>query len=236
MLNSIVESMFKDVKPMNNPTVTVSVEMVPGQLVTELAKVTVEEIDRISSSSGQVSMRQIEVEDVLKAFKTLIYLRVNTVNHVNSETFNKYRNVCRHFAVPVLVYQLLIPIGIAYDRDYSIEFVPEAKIAGDDLLAPQEMMALSDAFRRLENYGFKVVYGIPKDENGELQFMAMSHVSDAVMSYRTKDHPVYGFLASFFTQQKLNEVTGSMCRILYGYESDYKWYIRRLFNSINAGT
>jgi len=235
MLNSIVESMFKDVKPMNNPTVTVKVEMEPGELITELAKVTVDEIDRIASSSGQASMLEIDIQDVLKAFKTLIWMRVNTVNHVHSSSFTGYRNVCKHFAVPVLMYQLLIPMGLAYDKDYSIEFVPTTSIAGDDLLAPQEMMALSDAFRRLENYGFKVVYGIPEREEGELQFMAMSHVKDEVVSYRTKDHPVYAFLAAFFTQQTLNEVTGSMCRILYGYATDYKYYIRRLYSSIDAG-
>jgi hypothetical protein len=235
MLNSIVESMFKDVKPMNNPTVTVRVEMEPSGLMTSLAEGVVSEIERIASSSGQVSTLSIEVEDVLKAFKTLVFLRVNSVNHVGGKTMDSYRSVKKHFAVPVLVYQLLIPMGIAYDKDYSIEFVPETKIAGEDLLAPQEMMALSDAFRRLENYGFKVVYGIPESEEGELQFMAMAHVGEEVLSYRTKDHPVYAFLASFFRQQTLNEVTGMMCRILYGYESDYRFYINRLLSSINGG-
>jgi hypothetical protein len=235
MLNKLVESMFTDLKPMNNPTITVCVEMEPSELMEALARETHSEIQRIASYSGQESMLEIEVEDVLKAFKTLVYLRVNTVNNVNSDTVRSYRGVKKHFAVPVLMYQLLIPIGVAYDRDYSIEFVPETKIAGEDLLAPQEMMALSDVFRRLENHGFKVVYGIPVSEEGELQFMAMSHVKDAVLSYRTKDHPVYAFLASFFKQQQLNEITGSMCRVLYGYDSDFRYYIARLFTSINAG-
>jgi hypothetical protein len=235
MLNSIVESMFKDVKPMNNPTVTVRVEMEPSGLMTSLAEGIHSEIQRIASASGQVSTLSVEVDDVLKALKTLVYLRVNAVNNVHGKIADSYLSVRKHFAVPVLMYQLLIPMGIAYDKDYSIEFIPETKIAGEDLLAPQEMMALSDVFRRLENYGFKVVYGIPQTEEGELEFMAMSHVAEEVMSYRTKDHPVYAFLAAFFRQQKLNEVTGMMCRILYGYESDYRWYINRLLSSINGG-
>lgn len=235
MLNSIVESMFKDNKPMNNPTVKVSVEMEPGDLLSDLARVTHSEVQRIASYSGQESMLSVDSEDILKMFKTLVYLRVNTVNHAEDRTFNAYRRVKKHVAVPVLMYQLLIPIGVAYDKDYSIEFSPVTKIAGEDLLAPQELEAISDVFRRLENYGFKVVYGIPISEEGELQFMAMAHVTDEVLSYRTKDHPVYAFLASFFKQQRLNEVTGTMCRILYGYESDYRYYIARLMNSINAG-
>lgn len=235
MLNSIVESMFEDVKPMNNPTITVSVEMEPGALMEELASATLQEIQRIASSSGQVSMLDVDEEDVLKAFKTLVYLRVNTVNHTASKVMQSYKQAVKHFAVPVLMYQLLIPIGRCYDRDYSIEFVPVTKIAGEDLLAPQELMALSDVFRRLENYGFKVVYGIPQSEEGELQFMAMAHVHEEIVSYRTKDHPVYAFLAAFFRQQQFNEVTGAMCRILYGYESDFRWYIRRLMSSINGG-
>jgi hypothetical protein len=227
--------MFKDVKPLNNPSVTVSVEMKPSSMMETLAMETVAEIQRIASSSGQASMLEVDVEDVLKAFKTLVYLRVNAVTHTVNKTIGAYASVRKHFAVPVLMYQLLIPMGVAYDKDYSIEFVPETKLAGEDLLAPQEMMALSDVFRRLENYGFKVVYGIPVSEEGELQFMAMSHVKDAILSYRRKDHPVYAFLASFFKQQELNEVTGSMCRVLYGYDRDFRYYISRLINSINAG-
>lgn len=235
MLNKVVESMFSDLKPMNNPTITVSVEMEPSGMMDYLAKEAYREVLRIASSTGMESMLEVEEADVLKAFKTLVFLRVNTVNGTSSKTMTDYRSVVKHFAVPVLMYQLLIPIGRAYDKDYSIEFIPEAKIAGEDLLAPQEMMALSDCFRRLENYGFKVVYGIPTSEEGELQFMAMSHVRDEVLSYRTKDHPVYAFLASFFRQQSLNEITGSMCRVLYGYERDFAYYVGRLFSSIDGG-
>lgn len=235
MLNNLVMSMFEDKKPLNEPTITVKVEMEPGELMYSLAEETVQEVWRIASYSGQDSMLEVEVADVLKAFKTLVFLRVHSVNRTSSEILQRYRGVMRHFAVPVLMYQLLIPIGKAYDKDFSIEFVPETKIAGEDLLAPQEMMALSDVFRRLENHGFKVVYGIPVTPEGELQFMAMSHVTDAVLSYRSKDHPVYAFLAAFFRQETLNVVTGSMCRVLYGYDSDYRYYIARLFTSINAG-
>lgn len=235
MISNKLLSMFNDRKPMNEPTITVKVEMEPSNMLNTLASEIHAEIQRIAAFSGQESLLDLEVIDVLKALRTLVYMRVQSVNRTNSEILREYKNVLRHFAVPVLFYQLLIPIGIAYDKDFSIEFVPVASIAGEDLLAPQELMAISDVFRRLENHGFKVVYGIPESDEGELQFMAMSHVSDMVLSYRTKDHPVYAFLASFFRQQQLNEVTGSMCRILYGYESDYRYYIARLINSIDGG-
>lgn len=235
MINSLVESMFKDVKPMNEPTITVQVEMAPSSMMRSLAEETVKEVNRIASSSRQESTLEIETADVLKAFATLVHLRVLAVTAPESKVYRSYRAAVKHFAVPVLMYQLLIPIGVAYDKDYSIEFVPTTSIPGEDLLSPQEMMALSDVFRRLENYGFKVVYGIPQTDEGELQFMAMSHVADSILSYRTKDHPVYSFLASFFRQQALNEVTGAMCRILYGYESDYRYYIARLYSSIDVG-
>lgn len=232
MINSKVMSMFKDNKPMNTATITVEVSMESGALMSALAEETVRELERISGSTGILSGDLPTQEDVLKAFKTLVHLRVNGTR---SQGLSGYVEVVRHFAVPVLLYQLLIPIGRAYDADYSIEFIPVSRIAGEDLLAPQEMMAISDVFRRLENLGFKVVYGIPKDPEGELQFMAMSHVEEKILSYRTADHPVYAFLASFFRQEKLNETTGTMCRILYGYESDFKYYIGRLYSSIDGG-
>lgn len=235
MLNNKLVSMFEDIKPLKEPTITVVVEMEPSDMLSSLAEETLAEVRRIASYSGQVSMLELEIADVLKAFKTLVFLRVHSVNRTSLNILDDYRNEMRHFAVPVLLYQLLIPIGRAYDRDFSIEFVPSTSIGGEDLLSPQEMRAISDIFRRLENHGLKVVYGIPQSEKGELQFMAMSHVSDTILSYRPKDHPVYAFLASFFRQQHLNEITGTMSRVLYGYDSDYRYYIARLFNSIDSG-
>ena len=233
MVNRKVESLFKDFKPMNEPTITVKVGMEPSSMVDELAKVIYEEVQRIAGSTGTPTCALTE-EDVLKASKTLVFLRVLEATRTDSAVFHQYRVVNKHFAVPVLLYHLLIPIGVVRDPEFSITFIPEASIAGDDLLAPEEMMRVSDVFTRLENRGFKVVYGIPRGEEGELDFMAMTHVEQAILSYRSKSHPVYAFYASFFRQKEFNEVTGMMSRVLYGYDSDFRYLIRRAFNLIDG--
>jgi hypothetical protein len=131
------------------------------------------------------------------------------------------------------MYQLLISVGKAYDKDFNLEFIPAYKVTGDNILSPEEMEALSSLFRQFNGVGLKCVVGMPNDTTGELDFMAMCHVQDEVVSYR-KAHPVYGFLAAFFKQQELNKVTGTMCRVIYGYESDYKYQLDALFNAIDG--
>jgi hypothetical protein len=124
-------------------------------------------------------------------------------------------------------------MGVAYDRDFSIEFKPEYSIEEAELLSPDEVLAVSNLFRGFEQSGLKLVQGLPSDPNGDLDFMALCHVEDFVVGYR-KAHPVYGFLASFFNQQKLNDVTGMMCRVIYGYDTDYKVQISSLCQSITG--
>jgi hypothetical protein len=144
-----------------------------------------------------------------------------------------YRPVMRNVAIPVLFYQLLICIGKAYDSDYNIELFPVYSITEDDILSVEEMASLSQLFRSFENSGMKVVYGLPRDVTGELDFMAMSHVTDVIVSYR-RSHPCFGFLASFVKQKQLNEVTGTMSRVVYGYESDYRYQLDALLSAING--
>jgi len=49
------------------------------------------------------------------------------------------------------------------------------------------------------------VTGLPQESEGELESMMLCHVIGMVTSHK-RSHPVYGFLASSFAQQKLNEV------------------------------
>jgi hypothetical protein len=124
-------------------------------------------------------------------------------------------------------------MGVAFDRDYSIEFKPEYSIGEEELLSPDEVLAVSNLLRSFETSGMKLVQGLPSDPYGDLDFMALCHVEDFVVGYR-KAHPVYGFLASFFKQKSLNEVTGMMCRVIYGYDTDYKVQISSLCQSITG--
>jgi hypothetical protein len=233
MINSKLQSQFSDYKTLNAPTVEVEVELRPSKLVPTLAKCYVTELWRVAGPVGERLLSGVDVDMVSKYLSTLSWMRCCHSVSARAGSYLNYTRLYRKLAVPVLAYQFLIGIGEAIDRDYSIKFVPTTTIREKELLSPEEMLELSNLFFNLQNSGFKVVAGLPNDPEGELDFMAMCHVGEQVQSYR-KSHPVYGFLASFFAQQELNQVTGMMCRILYGYDSDYEVNVSRLVTSIGG--
>jgi hypothetical protein len=232
MINENLQSLFSDFKNVNKATITVEVEMKPSKMVDSLATEVLNEMQRLVPYVGAHDVSDLEPEDISKYLKTLVWMRVKRVNGGFEDKFKAYRPLERVLAVPVLAYQALIAIGEAWDRDFSIKFIPTYSISETDLLAPDDMAAISDVLSRMERSGVKVVYGTPREEKGELDFMALCHVEGEVLGYRTS-HPVYGFLASFFEQKKLNEITGTMCRIIYGYDSDYKLYLTQVFRALN---
>lgn len=232
-ISATLTSMFNDVKPMNDPTIRCNVEFVPSKLMDKLAQEILAEMKRIMPYVGYEDVSSLELEDIRKYLSTLVWMRCEYVSDSASKAFNAYRASYKYLAVPVVLSQMLLAIGRAYDRDFAISFMPTYTIEEDCLLSVAEMSALSDILRRMENNGLKLVYGLPNDLNGELDFMALCHVEGVVKGYR-KSHPVYGFLAAFFEQKKLNEITGLMCRVFYGYAADYEMHVSRLFQAMRT--
>lgn len=230
MINSQVQSMFDDFKPMNEPTIVVRVEFGPTKMVEDLAQVLMNELIRVAGPVGEAMLQGVDVEGIRRYLCTLSFLRRARVAGLMNAVTMPYRQFNRSVACPVLWYQVLIGIGKAIDRDYSIEFIPGTSISESDLLAPEEMQAISDVMFRMQNNGFKVVAGIPMQEEGELDFMAMAHVEETVLSYR-RSHPVYGFLASFFASQEVSKALGALVRIKYGFDADYRVLLTRVVAS-----
>lgn len=233
MINATLQSKFEDSKLMNMSLVEVTVELSNSSLMTTMASKLLAELRRVAPYAGYSPVEDLTEQDIERYLSTLMWMRVCNVLESRDKSWSAYKPIRNTVAVPVLMYQLLLCVGIAYDKDYNLEFLPAYKITQENLLSVAEMDKLSSIFRQFEDAGIKVVYGIPKDPRGELDFMAMSHVQEEVLSYK-KSHPVYGFLAAFFRQQQLNETTGNLCRIIYGYESDYKYQIDALFNAIDG--
>lgn len=233
MIATTMSDAFKDRNKVKATTVRVNVKLEPSALLSVEAAEIIRDLRRLAPYSGYADIEDLELEDVLKYLKTLVWMRCQRVQINWDKAYLPYRNLTGLVEVPVLPYQLMISIGVAYDSTYSIEFIPEYQIASEDLLAPEEMLDLSNIFRSMRTIGFRSVTGIPKTKEGELDFMAMCHVEECVTSYRDS-HPVYGFMASFFTQEKLNSITGSMARIIYGYDADYRIEIAAIHSSMQA--
>jgi hypothetical protein len=235
MINAALQSATEDLKPISKATVKVEVLFQNGKMIKSLAKLLYQEFERMAPYAEYKPISELTEQDLLSYLSTLLWLRVKAADEVADKALSLYKSYRHTVAVPVLWYQVLIGIGRAYDKDFGLEFVPAYKIPQELLLSPERLGEISNLFRQFEDSGMKIVPGIPKGSEGELDFMAMSHVNSEVLSYR-KAHPVYGFLASFVAEQELNAITGTMSRVVYGYESDYEVRLSVLQRAINHAT
>lgn len=231
LINTKIQSVFDDYKTTNDAITIVTVSLDNSEMMSILSKKLYDEFVRMAPYAGYAPISDLSPEDILKYLKTLQYMRVLHVTSKHVDKYREYQSIARFVSVPVLFYQLLICIGNVYDPEFNLELRPAYNVSENDLLAPGAMEAISSLFRQFESSGMKVLHGIPKDESGDLDFMAMSHVDDKVVSYR-KSHPVYGFFASFFKQKELNEITGGMSRVIYGTESNYRHQIEAVMQAI----
>lgn len=234
MVDTNVASLFNDDKLMNDPTIVVEVNLSCSKMVDCLAKVEMDEMFRVAGASGARLLADITADDIRNYLSTLGWLRRIEATHARSKATMPYLRFVRNVAVPTLWYQVLIGIGEALDRDYSIKFVPGTTIGSDELLDPGKLQAISDVMFQLQNNGFKVVAGVPKGAEGELDFMAMCHADEVVKSYR-HSHPVYGFLASFFASHEVSTALGTLVRVTYGFDSDYRVALARIVAASGRG-
>lgn len=227
MLNAKLQSMVEDFKPVTKASLEVTVNLQCSGLTTKLANTLRGEMIRVAGSAGLMETSDISAEDICRYLSTLSWLRRVQVTHSWDKVSTPYRKYVRNVACPVIWYQILLGMGNAVDRDYGIAFKPGSTIEADDLLDPDTLSDISDVMWRLQNNGFRIVGGIPLSEEGELDFMAMCHVEDTVLSYR-RTHPVYGFLASFFASREVGDSLGALVRVRYGYDSDYGVLLSRI--------
>lgn len=234
MLDAKITSMFEDAKISNEPTIVVTVNLQCSTMVDKLAKVEMDEMIRTAGASGARLLEDITDRDIHDYLVTLGWLRRIEATHARSQAIKPYLRFVHTAAVPTLWYQVLIGIGEALDRDYSIKFVPGTEIDSNQLLDPDKLQTISDLMFQLQDNGFKVVAGVPKGQEGELDFMAMCHADEVVKSYR-RTHPVYGFLASFFASHEVSVALGTLVRVTYGFDSDYQTLISRVVAASGGG-
>lgn len=232
MISTTLQSQLDDFKPTSAASVTVVVKFEKGKLMDSLSSLLLKEFHRMTPQASYAPVNSLEEKDLLGYLSTLMWMRVAHVSNGKDKTYAAYRPYYTQLAVPVLFYQVITSTGLAYDADFNLQFAPAFNITGELLLSPERMLEISNLFRQYEDRGMKIVFGLPRDPNGELDFMAMAHVAEQVVSYRHA-HPVYGFLAAFLAQQQLNEITGQMSRIVYGYDTDYKIRLYGLLCAIN---
>lgn len=203
-----------------------TIKLEPSQLVHDMAVLENREMERVMRFTDNDVV--LSVQEIEKYLKTILYLRVIQTN--NSRSLAGYRFALKSLNIPVRLYQIILSLGEAVDRDYGIRFLPVMEIDAEDLLTPDELREYSDRLSVLIPEGYLVVEtGLPTSIYGELGFMACLLVSDEkIFSYR-KDHPVYGFIAAFFRSELINKAFDMDYRIYYGSVEDYRVVLSRIY-------
>lgn len=204
------------------------VKLEAGELFESMAKFEHNEMNRVMRFTDNKIV--LESEEIVKYIHTVLWLRTLQVTNQLTGKYRDYRFASKVLNIPVRLYQIVLSLGEAVDRDYGLRFVPEMEIASDKLLTATELREISDRISVLIPEGYLVVEtGLPNEITGELGFMACLVTADEkVYSYR-KDHPVYGFIASFFNSELLNKAFVTDYKILYGTRSDYEAMLTRIY-------
>lgn len=225
-IRKILEENFQPALSVN--TVEVPVEFSPSELFQEAAVVYALEAERVMRFTSNDNFI-ITSEEFSGYFTTLLYLRVSRVNSVKDNTTKLYIADLRNYNVPAFIHTLLSSIGKAIDYDFGFEFIPKVKIEASQLLGPEEMREISRKLGRLALEGLVCIStGVSVLPQGELATMATLSMSGDILSYR-KDHPIYGFYASFFKHTLLSNVMSpNMLRIKYGSQQDYRMLVQHI--------
>lgn len=220
----IAKEMFPEPKT-ESMTIQV-VKLQPSVLVADMAILENLEMQRVMRFTKSDVI--LDVKDIEKYFNTILWLRVLQVNH--DKRIAPYAFANHSLNIPVRLVQILLSMGEAVDRDYGIRFMPSMDIEAEKQLSPEELREFSDKISVMIPEGYLVVEtGLPTSTLGELGFMACLLVQDEkIYSYR-KDHPVYGFIASFFRSELVSKAFGIDYRMYYGSIEDYRAMLSRIY-------
>lgn len=198
--------------------IRVKVDLTPSDLFTDLASAYYVEVERVTRFETKVST--ISEESMLKYFQTLLYFHVQ---NMTSRVPLEYNKVKFNAIIPTPIYTLLTQIGEVTDKNFGLRFVPSFEIDIKALLSPSEMIEFGYELLRMENLGLKLTTnGLPGHDSGELGFMGAYAYENEVRSYR-HDNPVYGFYASMFKTNGIEQALGfKALRVRYGYVDHYK--------------
>lgn len=225
---------FEHYKPMPASQKTVDVDVTPSQMMEVLATETEAESFRLAPYEGYPALKNLSAEKIMNYFRTLIYLRTCYCIDDTSRV-KQYKSLTRKLCIPVLFYQILISVGVVCDRVQGIRFKPSYSIDKKHLLGAADLQSVSDDLSRMNDLGLVCVYGMPKEKDGVLGFMAMSCIDGDVYSYR-EDHPVHAFLAAFIEKQKWEEVLGMKLYVKYGSIASFECQIMAVIRALQKPT
>lgn len=229
-----VEGLFETARPVGG-AITHKVNVELGEMFDDMAKFEVREMQRVTRYAQNVTLPT--EKDMKRYMKTLVYIRV--MRSTEAHKLKDLRQAVYSARVPARLSVLMDNIGIAYDHETNIKFIPVCEISSDDLMSMSEISEVSAQLAALLEDNYTTIKGISKSEDGSIMLMSKLVMSipgniETVLSYR-RDNPVYAFFASLLNLQLL-ELTYEDLRLAYRVQYSevdvYKFNLNEYYNSV----
>lgn len=162
------------------------------------------------------------------------YLTFLLAQRVWMTTGKRYDKRVSYLYVPSLFAIALLQIGKAYDKELGINYIP---IFDGEVMQYEEAEKISNQILLLQDEGFKMERGLPRDRRGTVEFLtfqyALNHSGEPdksanVVAPSAAPHIVYAMLMTFFKVQQINSVFNP--RVKYGMINEYHQLLRSLVN------
>lgn len=181
---------------------TVEVTVDPSILMPEYAKAYVERMYR--RNYDKATRVNLTADELTEYFTYLVTKRIQCVYNKCSD----FRQL-KLLYIPVYVQFALSLIGIAWDREQGIKFQP-ALIGCDDIANPDigtfaEMLEISDKLASFESEISLVRDAMPRDSQGDLNFMSTALIGEYVSSQRKLDHVAITYITTFLNMRLKQE-------------------------------
>lgn len=162
------------------------------------------------------------------------YLTFLLAQRVWMTTGRRYDKRVSYLYIPSLFAIALLQIGKAYDKELGINYIP---IFDGEVMSYEEAENISNQILLLQDEGFKMERGLPRDRRGTVEFLTFQYAlnqsgepdkSANVVAPSAAPHIVYAMLMTFFKVQQINSVFNP--RVKYGMINEYHQLLRSLVN------
>lgn len=200
-------------RPISKDTVIVSLG---SAIIDDIVKA----YHRAVSNKMSSRFREFDIsEEELQAyFNTLVKYRVDGVNGKRVEKRSRY------LMIPSLLSLAILKIGRVEDRTLGIVLYPEFE--PKDTLGIEEMERVSEVLLQIEDHGFSLVQGLPRDYIGDQEFMFFHHANGVVTRHNDAAAPGIAVLTAFFKFEQMHSLLSF--RVDYGLVEDYQDMLRDL--------
>ena len=167
------------------------------------------------------SAREFDVDQMNKYLNTILLYRV-----MYTAELGRVDSKARMLKIPALYATSLTHIGTVYDKDLGIQLTPELDKKAIKTMSIEEALQFSRELDIVEDLGFELVEGMPRDKNGEADFMYFHMSEGNITRHDNRAHPSFAVLSAFFRMKQLENVL--TYRVTYGLVTEYEEMLKGL--------